>query len=216
MNQPQRPVFDPSIVTTVGACTDLLTESEARPVDALLPLTKDWQLLFVNTMHMYLRVPVSLFDLYTRQFNTKLTVAHFELPKPLLTEDVQMPTGVAPPEPGWSRYVQGIPKEQYPHFQQWMVASKWKSETADGRRMVFDCYKETVACRDPAKLQLLHPAGLKEFVNIDFYLPASPGSRLYLNARNGPPFSCVYVSRGGPGTGEIPSLLSKAMKDLRG
>jgi hypothetical protein len=177
----------------------------------LQSFTEDYSLFFVNTMHMYLRISVSLFDLYARQFDTRLDVVHFELPQPLLEEDVKHPAGVKPPEPGWSRCVQGLPHDQWKGFRAWMESSRWLASDGKDGKVLYGCTAEEVQVRDPVKLQRMQVVGIREFVPITFFLPHNQASRLYVNTKNGPPFSCVYVQKNSPGEGEAIELF-KALR----
>jgi len=138
-----------------------------------------------------------------------LRVINFVLPGPLLVEDVHIPEGYIPPEPGWSRYLQGIPHEQWTGFKNWLLNSKWMAQTKNGDKILYGCEETAVAVRDPVKLQTMQIVGIKEFINISFFLPANITSKLYLNVKNGPPFHCVYVARNGPGGGEALELFKR-------
>jgi hypothetical protein len=191
--------------------SDVVSQVMRPCLQDLQSFTEDYSLFFVNTLHMYLRIPVSLFDLYARQFNTRLDVVHFELPQALLEEDVKHPAGVQPPEPGWSRYVQGLPHDQWGGFKEWMEASRWLASDGKDGKILYGCTSEKVSVRDPVKLQKMQVVGIREFVPITFFLPHNQASRLYINTKNGPPFSCVYVQKNSPGEGEAIELF-KALR----
>lgn len=202
-------IFSPAKAAETSKDTELVSEDAVAPRDELKSWSKDYELFFVNTMHMYLRIPVSLFELYAKQFNKKLHIMHFVLPGPILVEDVVAPAGFSEPEAGWSRYVQGLPKEEWPDFRDWMLNSKWMATNSKGNKILYSCESEEVLVRDPVKLQTMQVVGIKEFVPITFFLPSNPASKLYLNTKNGPPFHCVYVSRSSPGAGEAAALFQK-------
>lgn len=206
---PKPALFQPNKVLDTLCNSELITERTIEVNDSLKQYEKDFRFCFVNTMHMYLRIPVSLFKLYTQEFNRKMTVVNFVLPKALLTENVVFPPDTIPPKPGWSRYVQGIPHEQYKPFMDWLVNTKMLARDVSNAKILFECCVETATIRDPVKLQQMREVGLKEFVDIDFYLPASLGSRLYLNSKNGPPFTCIYTARSSPGTGDLTEIFNK-------
>lgn len=189
--------------------SDLIAQATVQPRSDLTSYASEYHFVFVNTLHMYLRIPINLFELYVSEFNRPLQVMNFELPQPLLVEDLQVPPGFMPPEPGWSRYLQGIPHEQWPDFKNWLVNSKWMGRTEDGKKILYGCEEDLIQVRDPVKLQTMQIVGIKEFVNISFFLPSNSGSKLYLNVKNGPPFHCVYVARSGPGAGEALALFKK-------
>jgi len=203
---------DPLYIDAARQESDVVSAAlRTQPAD-LAGYAEEHALFFVNTMHMYLRISVSLFDLYARQFDTRLDVVHIELPQPLLDEDVRTPQGVKPPEPGWSRVIQALPHEQWTGFRQWMESSRWLASDGNGDKILYGCAAENVQVRDPVKLQRMQPVGIREFVDICFFLPHNQASRLYLNVKNGPPFSCVYVQKNSPGEGEAVELF----KRLRG
>jgi hypothetical protein len=193
----------------IPTSSELIAQATVQPISDLISYAKDYHFAFVNTLHMYLRIPVNLFELYVSEFNRSLQVLNFELPQPLLVEDLQIPEGFIPPEPGWSRYLQGIPHEQWQGFRDWLVNAKWMGQTQDGKKVLYGCEEEEIQVRDPVKLQTMQVVGIKEFVNISFFLPSNSGSKLYLNIKNGPPFHCVYVARSGPGAGEALALFKK-------
>lgn len=204
----QAKIFQPGKVLIPGS-GDLVTHFKVTPRKDLQSFSKDFHFVFLNTMHMYLRIPINLFELYASEFNEKMTIMNIELPGPLLVEDVHIPEGFIPPEPGWSRYLQGVPHEQWEGFRNWLLASKWMGHTKEGDKVLYGCEEEYVQVRDPVKLQTMQIVGIKEFVNISFFLPSNSGSKLYLNVKNGPPFQCVYVARSGPGAGEAIALFKK-------
>jgi hypothetical protein len=210
MSQDKDPakVFQPAkvVVPTSG---DLIAQATVKLEDNLQAYAEEYHFVFVNTLHMYLRIPINLFELYASEFNKPIQVMNFILPGPLLVEDVAIPAGFIPPEPGWSRYLQGIPHEQWPNFRDWLVNAKWMGQTDDGKKVLYGCEEEEIQVRDPVKLQTMQIVGIKEFVNISFFLPSNSGSKLYLNVKNGPPFNCVYVARSGPGAGEALALFKK-------
>lgn len=207
-------VFSPATAALSPTKTDLVIEDAVAPQDELQSWTKDYNLFFINTMHMYLRIPVSLFELYAKEFNTQLKVMHFVLPGPLLVEDAVIPNGFNPPEPGWSRYLHGIPKEDWPNFKNWMQNAKWLSSMKDGSKILYACDAEDIQVRDPVKLQSLQVVGIKEFVPLTFFLPSNPSGKLCLNLKNGPPFSCTFVSRSSAGAGEAAALFNKLRGNL--
>jgi len=206
---PSDRIFSPAKAAETAKDTELVSEDAIAPKDELKSWSKDYELFFVNTMHMYLRIPVSLFEMYAKQFDKKLHIMHFVLPGSILVEDVVAPAGFSNPEPGWSRYVQGVPKNEWQHFHDWMINSKWMAKNSKGNKILYGCESQTVQVRDPVKLQTMQIVGIKEFVPITFFLPTNPASRLYLNIKNGPPFNCIYVSRNSPGAGEAAALFQK-------
>jgi hypothetical protein len=201
-------VFQPAKALTPNS-SELIAQATTHPTSDLTSYAKDYHFVFVNTMHMYLRIPVNLYELYCSEFNKPLQVMNFVLPQPLLIEDIQIPAGFIPPEPGWSRYLQGVPHEQWPDFRNWLVSTKWMGRTDDGKNILYGCEEDEIQVRDPVKLQTMQVVGIKEFVNISFFLPSNSGAKLYLNVKNGPPFNCVYVARSGPGAGEAINLFKK-------
>jgi len=207
------PLFQPSKVLWAPN-HELIKETNIVVTDSLKKYEKDYAFFFVNTMHMYIRIPVSLLELYAKQFNRPVTVTNFELPEPILTENVEFPKDTKPPEPGWSRYIQGMPHAEYKLFIDWIINTKWLSCLKDNGRILFECCRETVQVRDPVKLQLQKFVDIKDFVNIDFYLPASLGSRLFLNTKNGPPFTCVYTVRSSPSNGDLSDLTEKLKNEI--
>lgn len=202
-------VFTPAAAALTPLSTELVLEDAVAPKDELQSWTKDYNLFFVNTLHMYLRIPISLFELYAKEFNKQLKIMHFVLPEPLLLEDVSPPAGFAAPEPGWSRFLHGMPREDWPHFKSWLANSKWLAQNAEGEKILYGCEVEDIEVRDPVKLQSMQVVGIKEFVPMTFFMPSNLSGRLYLNQKNGPPFSCVYVARNGPGAGEAAALFKK-------
>ena len=209
MSSSENRVFTPAKAAFGPLITDLVQEESVEPKYQLSSWAEDYALFFVNAMHMYLRIPVSLFELYAKQFNRKLNITHFTMPQPLLVEDVVMPKSFLPPEPGWSRYLHGMPKEQWQEFRDWMTSSKWMASDAKRNKVLYSCEAEDIKVRDPVKLQTMQVVGIKEFVPMTFFLPSNPAGRLYLNLKNGPPFSCVYVSRSSAGAGEAAALFQK-------
>lgn len=207
-NQNHAKLFQPAKVARPES-GNLISQATVTLDKDLQSYAKDYHFTFVNTLHMYLRIPINLFELYTWEFNKKLQVLNFELPGPLLVEDVEIPAGFIPPDPGWSRYLHGIPHEQWEDFRNWLASSKWMSKTKDGTQILYGCEEELIQVRDPVKLQTMQVVGIKEFVSISFFMPANSNSKLYLNLKNGPPFHCVYVARNGPGGGEAMELFKK-------
>ncbi len=201
--------FAPATAAVASKKTELVTEDAVATQDELTSWAKDYELFFLNTMHMYLRIPVSLFELYAKEFNRPLKIMHFVLPQPLLVEDVLPPTGVSPPETGWSRYVHGMPKEDWPEFRDWMVNSKWLAKDSKGLKMLYGCEADHVQMRDPVKLQTMQIVHIREFVSLTFFMPSNTANRLYLNTKNGPPFSCIYVAKSSAGAGEAAALFRK-------
>jgi hypothetical protein len=201
-------IFQPAKIAQPNSGS-LISQATVSLDKDLQSYAKDYHFAFVNTLHMYLRIPINLFELYTSEFNTKLEILNFELPGPLLVEDVEIPAEFIPPEPGWSRYLHGIPHEQWDGFKNWLVNAKWMSKTKNGDQILYGCEEELVQVRDPVKLQTMQIVGIKEFVNISFFVPANSNSKLYINLKNGPPFNCVYVARNGPGGGEAMELFKK-------
>jgi hypothetical protein len=211
---PTNRVFTPAKAASSPLSTELVQEDAVAPQDELQSWTKDYSLFFVNTLHMYLRIPISLFELYAKEFNKQLKIMHFVLPGPLLVEDVAAPAGFATPEAGWSRYLHGMPKEDWPHFKNWLSNAKWLAQNAAGEKVLYSCEAEDVEVRDPVKLQTLQVVGIKEFVPITFFMPSNLSGKLYLNTKNGPPFNCIYVNRNGPGAGEAAALFKKLREVL--
>jgi hypothetical protein len=202
-------VLTPAKAASSPLSTELVIEDAVAPQDELQSWAKDYSLFFVNTLHMYLRIPVSLFELYAKEFNKQLKITHFVLPEPLLVEDVVASTQFAAPEPGWSKYLHGMSKEDWPHFKNWLSNAKWLAHNSMGEKIMYGCETEDVEVRDPVKLQTLQVVGIKEFVPITFFMPCNSSGKLYLNIKNGPPFNCIYVNRSGPGGGEVVSLFKK-------
>jgi len=202
-------IFTPAKAASSPLSTELVQEDAVEPQDELQSWTKDYSLFFVNTLHMYLRIPISLFELYAKEFNKRLKIMHFVLPGPLLIEDVVTPGGFASPEAGWSRYLHGMPKEDWPDFKNWLSNSKWLAQNAAGEKILYGCEVEDVEVRDPVKLQTMQIVGIKEFVPITFFMPSNPSGRIYLNIKNGPPFKCIYINRNGAGAGEAAALFKK-------
>lgn len=189
--------------------SDLVRETYVALDKDMQSYSRDYRFCFVNTMHMYLRIPVSLFELCARHTNRRLEVVNFVLPSSLLVEDVQPPPGVASPEPGWSRYVQGLAKEEWEVFRRWMADAKWMALDKDGNKILFGSEEQQVQLRDPVKMQTMQVIGIKEFVEICFFLPSNSAGKIYLNLKNGPPFQCTSVTRNGAGAGEALTLFSK-------
>jgi len=206
-------IFQPAKIA-VPISNDLISQATVYPNKELQSFAKDYHMVFVNTLHMYLRIPINLFELYVREFNTPLQVLNFILPGPLLVEDVEIPEGFIPPDPGWSRYLQGIPHEQWPGFRNWLVNAKWMSQTKNNEKIMYGCEEEEILVRDPVKLQTMQIVGIKEFVSISFFVPSNNISKLFVNTKNGPPFNCVYVARNGPGGGETIELFKKLRNAL--
>lgn len=189
--------------------SDVVIEDAVAPTDQLQSWAQEYEFVFVNTMHIYLRIPTSLFEIYGKQYNKQLEVMHFVLPRSLLIEDAVFPKDKAPPEPGWSRFLQGLKKEDWPHFKEWVTSSKWLARNKDGKKILYGCEAEAINVRDPVKLQTLQVVGIKEFISVNFLLPSNTAGKLFLNLKNGPPFSCTYVSRSGPGVGEASALFER-------
>lgn len=201
-------LFQPmKIITPRGG--DLIKETTIRLDTDLMSYQVQYHFIFVNTMHMYLRIPINLFELYASEFNLPLDVVNFELPSSLLIEDVEAPEGFIPPEPGWSRYLQGVPHEQWAGFSSWLNNAKWMATDKEGNKILYGCEEEAILVRDPVKLQLRQLVGIKDFITISFFLPSNPAGRLYLNTKNGPPFHCTYVAKNGPGSGEALALFKQ-------
>jgi len=211
MNDSFRKLLSPDTAAYNSIKTGLVVEDAVAPKDELQSWTKDYELCFVNTMHMYLRIPVSLFELYAKEFNKPINVTHIVLPTPLLIEDAVPSSAFAPPEPGWSKYLHAIPKDQWPEFKNWMANSKWLATTKEGSasKVLYDCEIDEIQVRDPVKMQTMQIVGIKEFVKISFFMPGNMSARLHINLKNGPPFNCSYVSRNGAGAGEAAALFSK-------
>lgn len=200
--------FQPTkIITPNGG--DLIKETTIYLDKDLMTYQAEYHFAFVNTMHMYLRIPINLFELYANEFNLQVDVVNFVLPSPLLTEDVEAPKGFMPPEPGWSCYLQGLPHDQWQGFSEWLKNAKWMATDKEGNKILYGCEEEEVTVRDPVKLQSMQLVGLKDFVNISFFLPSNPAGKLYLNTKNGPPFHCIYVAKNSPGAGEALALFKK-------
>lgn len=198
---------DPSSIREIES--DWVKEKHIVLAKDMLSYAADYKFCFVNTMHMYLRIPVNLFDLCARHTKTRLEVVNFVLPSSLLVEDVQPPPGAAPPEPGWSRYVQGMCDEHWKVFREWMGNAKWMALDKEGNKILYGSEEQEVQMRDPVKMQTMQVIGIKEFVNICFFMPSNPAGKIYLNLKNGPPFHCTSVSRNSAGVGEALSLFSK-------
>lgn len=207
-------VFTPATAALSPQSTELVIEDAVQPQDELQSWTKDYSLFFVNTLHMYLRIPVSLFELYAKEFNKQIKIMHFVLPGPLLVEDVITPSGFMPPEPGWSRFLHGMPKEDWPHFKNWLINAKWLSSNAAGEKVLYGCEADDIQVRDPIKLQTMQVVGIKEFVPMTFFMPTNMSGRLYLNTKNGPPFTCTYVAKSSAGVGEAAALFKKLKEVL--
>ena len=214
MNLDSSKGLSPATAAISSMHTGLVVEDAVALKDELQSWTKDYELFFINTMHMYLRIPISLFELYAKEFNKQLHVTHIVLPAPLLVEDVIHSSEFTPPEPGWSRYLHAIPKEEWAEFKTWMSNSKWLASTKNNSKVLYDCEIDEIQVRDPVKLQTLQIVGIKEFVKITFFMPANMSARLHVNLKNGPPFSCSYVSRNGAGAGEAAALFSKLREGL--
>lgn len=200
--------FIPSTAALVKG-GDLIVEKTVEPTSEILSYAATYHFTFVNTMHMYLRIPINLFELYAQEHNRKLTVVNFQLPSSLLTEDVAIPQGFTPPAPGWSRYLHGIPHNEWQEFREWLVGAKWMAANKHGNKILYGCDQEDVLIRDPVKLQTMQIVGVKEFINVSFFLPSNQSGRLYLNTKNGPPFHCIYVAKNGPSAGEALTIFQK-------
>tara|TARA_Y100000034_G_scaffold83578_1_gene100049 strand:+ start:418 stop:1092 length:675 start_codon:yes stop_codon:yes gene_type:complete len=171
------------------------TETFCQEEKNLGKYAADYEFFFLNTLHVYLRVSVNLFQLYCEEFDRELDPVHFEIPCHLLEETIKPITGRIVPEAGWSRYVQALPKEQYAGFEAWLLGSKWRGKDSEGRQVIYDVFKEEVICRDPVKLATRQILDLKEFINITFFMPGNGSGALKLNLKNGPPYRCVYTAR---------------------
>lgn len=163
--------------------------------DNLLQYAEDYSFFILNTLHVYLRVKQNLFELYCGEHNNTLHPVHFELPSPLLEESLAPAIGEIAPERGWSRYVQALPKQEFLQFRNWLVDSKWRGKDSKGRTVIYDVFEEPVTMRDPVKLSTRQIVGLREYVEIAFFLPGNGSGALKLNLKNGPPFPCCYVAR---------------------
>jgi hypothetical protein len=187
---PQGTVFQ----RTISGVGEEYVEAFCKEDKSLIQYSSEYSFFFLNTLHVYLRVSVNLFQLYCEEHEESLDPIHFELPCQLLHEDIQPVVGIAP-ENGWSTYVQALPKEQYPKFRDWLLGSKWRGRDAQGRVVVYDIFQEAVMCRDPVKLSTNQVLGIKEFVDIDFFMPGNGSGALKINVKNGPPFNCCYAAR---------------------
>ena len=170
-------------------------EKFCKVEDNLYQYIEDYDFFVLNTLHVYLRVKQNLFDIYCNEYNTSLNPIHFELPCILLEESIKPAIGEITPELGWSRYVQALPKDEYPDFRDWLAASKWRGKDAKGRIVIYDIFEEPVLMRDPVKLSTKQIVGLKEAITVSFFLPGNGSGALKLNLKNGPPYPCCYVAR---------------------
>lgn len=57
---------EPLYVGAAGQESDSVSQETRPELQDLQSFAKDYSLFFVNTMHMYLRISVSLFELYAR------------------------------------------------------------------------------------------------------------------------------------------------------
>ncbi len=161
----------------------------------LIQYASEYRFFFLNTLHVYLRVSINLFQLYCEEHEETLDPVHFKIPCHMLEEDIQPAVGKIIPDSGWSRCIQALPKEQYHKFEEWLSGSKWKGRDSEGREVIYDIFKEEVICRDPVKLATKQILNLKEFINITFFMPGNGSGALKLNLKNGPPFRCCYSAR---------------------
>lgn len=180
---------------SLDGVADQYYEKFSKVEDNLYKYAEDYDFFVINTLHIYLRVKQNLFDLYCNEFNVRINPVHFELPCSLLEETVRPAIGEIVPDAGWSRYVQALPKDEFPRFQEWLLSSKWRGRDSKGRIVLYDVFEETVYMRDPVKLSTNQAVGLKERVNVTFFLPGNGSGALKLNLKNGPPYSCCYVAR---------------------
>jgi hypothetical protein len=180
---------------SLDGVADQYHEKFCKVEDSLSKYAEDYDFFVLNTLHIYLRVKQNLFDIYCNEFNVRLNPVHFELPCSLLEETIRPAIGEIVPDAGWSRYVQALPKDEFPQFQEWLLSSKWRGRDSKGRVVLYDIFEETVYMRDPVKLSTKQAVGLKERVNVTFFLPGNGSGALKLNLKNGPPYSCCYVAR---------------------
>ncbi len=180
---------------TISGVDREYVEAFTKEDKSLIQYAEDYRFFFLNTLHVYLRVTVNLFQLYCEEHEETLDPVHFEIPCQMLEEDIQPAIGKIVPEAGWSRYIQALPKEQYHRFEEWLSGSKWKGRDSEGREVVYDIFKEQVVCRDPVKLATNQILDLKEFIDITFFMPGNGSGALKLNLKNGPPYRCCYSAR---------------------
>lgn len=170
-------------------------EAFSKVNDNLYQYAEDYDFFVLNTLHVYLRVKQNLFELYCNEYDKSINPIHFELPCMLLEESFKPAVGEIVPELGWSRYVQALPKDEFPAFRDWLSASKWRGKDSKGRVVIYDVFEEQVLMRDPVKLSTKQPVGLKEQITTSFFLPGNGSGALKLNLKNGPPYPCCYVAR---------------------
>ena len=170
-------------------------ETFSKVEDNLYQYVEDYDFFVLNTLHVYLRVKQNLFELYCNEFNVSVNPIHFELPCMLLEENLKPAIGEIAPELGWSRYLQALPKDEFPAFRDWLASSKWRGKDSKGRIVIYDVSEEQVLMRDPVKLSTRQPVGLKEQIPVSFFLPGNGSGALKLNLKNGPPYPCCYVAR---------------------
>ena len=170
-------------------------ETYVKVEDNLVKYAEDYDFFFLNTLHVYLKIKQNLFEIYCNEYNVTIHPVHFELPCLLLEESLRPAVGEIAPELGWSRYVQALPKDEYLKFQDWLVESKWRGRDAKGRIVIYDIAGDIVQMRDPVKLSTKQIVGIREYVNVEFFLPGNGSGALKLNLKNGPPYPCCYVAR---------------------
>jgi len=197
-NDNDQPLFPPGTLIETRSLDGIAheySETYVKVEDDLLRYSEDHDFFVLNTLHVYLRIKQNLFELYCNEYDTTLHPIHFELPCVLLEESLKPAVGEIAPEIGWSRYVQALPKDEFPAFKEWLVESKWRGKDSKGRVVIYDVAEESVSMRDPVKLSTKQIIPFNEHIDISFFLPGNGSGALKLNLKNGPPCLCCYVAR---------------------
>lgn len=171
------------------------TNEPTVPVTALKPFMEEFELVFLNSAQIYMRIPFWLPQKFREEFNKPLDVIHLELPGPLLDEKLEPPRGLNPPEVGWSRFVQLISKKQWTDFKSWLMDSVWLWKDAKGRKAQYHLICEPHTLMDPAKAYRKEVISVNDRIIINFLLPASGSGRIYLQGNHGVPLKALYIAR---------------------
>jgi hypothetical protein len=171
------------------------THEPSVAVTSVKPFMEEYELVFLNSAQIYMQIPFWLPQRYREEFNQPLDVIHLELPGPILDERLDPPRGLTPPEPGWSRFVQLSPKEQWSPFEDWLLNSTWLWKDAKGRKSQYHLVSEPHSLIDPAKAYQKEVISIEDRVTIHFLLPGSGSGRIYLQDNHGVPLRALYVAR---------------------
>jgi len=174
----------------------LALNSKTVTPESLSEYSEDYYFFFLNTLHIYLGLNEDLFLKYCSEFpGTSMDVLHFELPGKLLDERVAPIKGKPTPPEGWSRFIQGVPKEQGEDFKDWLLASGWIYRDSKGNPSVYKIFSDDVSVLDPVKVMSKKVIGIRDRVDLSFFLPEDGSGRIRVDPRNGIPYNVRYIQR---------------------